>query len=215
LAQLNREQVEFFYAGLRPLVDDGSGQTYNASRRSELVDHGRDDRIEGLFSALGGKWTTSRHLAEIITGKAVQKLGIRAKACTTAVTPLPGGRFESWKALLRGHKRDFPGIASIQHLTHMFGARLPELLSQAEASDLAELGESGDTMIQVTHAISEEMALTLEDVVMRRTSLGQFGPPRNLAKIADTMGAMLGWDENRRWREMESIALLYRTREAA
>ncbi len=42
-ASLTREQVEFFYAGLRPLVDDGSGQTYNASRRSELVDHAKDD----------------------------------------------------------------------------------------------------------------------------------------------------------------------------
>ena len=69
-ADLTREQVEFFYAGLRPLVDDGSGQTYNASRRSELVDHARDDGVDGLFSALGGKWTTSRHLAETITDAA-------------------------------------------------------------------------------------------------------------------------------------------------
>jgi hypothetical protein len=52
-------------------------------------------------------------------------------------------------------------------------------------------------MVQVIHAVREEMALTLEDVVMRRTSLGQFGQPRNLAKVADTMGALLGWDENR------------------
>jgi glycerol-3-phosphate dehydrogenase len=70
-------------------------------------------------------------------------------------------------------------------------------------------------MIQVVHAVRTEMALTLEDVVMRRTSLGQFGPPHNLAKVADQMGAMLGWDESRRWREMESVSALYRTREAA
>ena len=59
------------------------------------------------------------------------------------------------------------------------------------------------------------MALTLEDVVMRRTCLGQFGPCRNLAKIADTMGAMLGWDEARKAREIASLAPLYQTREAA
>ena len=213
-AQLKREQVEFFYAGLRPLVDDGSGQTYNASRRSELVDHARDDGVEGLLSALGGKWTTSRHLAEIITSEAVKKLGVKARDCATATTPLPGGRFDSWKTLLRNHQKKFPGIASIRHLTHMFGVRLPSLLENARASDLAELGESGDTMIQITHAVREEMALTLEDVVMRRTSLGQFGPPRNLAKVADTMGALLDWDESRRWREMESVSALYRTRDA-
>lgn len=214
-AGLRREQVEFFYAGMRPLVDDGSGQTYNASRRSELVDHASDDGVEGLLSALGGKWTTSRHLAEIITSHAVKKLGLAARACATAATPLPGARFDSWEALLRRHERKFPGIAGIRHLTHMFGARLPQLLEKAKASDLAELGESGDTMIQVVHAVRAEMALTLEDVVMRRTSLGQFGPPHNLVKVADQMGAMLGWDESRRWREMESMGSLYRTREAA
>jgi glycerol-3-phosphate dehydrogenase len=97
----------------------------------------------------------------------------------------------------------------------MFGARLPQLLDAAKVSELAELEESGDTMVQVVHAVEAEMALTLEDVVMRRTSLGQFGPPRNLAKVADRMGAMLGWDESRRWREMESVSALYRTRESA
>jgi len=152
-AALKREQVEFFYAGLRPLVDDGSGQTYNASRRSELLDHASDDGVDGLLSALGGKWTTSRHLAEIITDHCLMKLGISARSCTTATTPLPGARFDSWEALLKRHERKFTGVAGIRHLTHMFGARLPQLLDNAKVSDLAELGESGDTMIQVIHAV--------------------------------------------------------------
>ena len=44
-AQQRREAIEFFYAGLRPLVSDGAKETYRVSRRSELVDHGRR-RIE-------------------------------------------------------------------------------------------------------------------------------------------------------------------------
>ncbi len=50
-ALLRRKDVEYFYAGLRPLVDDGSGSTYGASRRAELVDHSKDDGVGGLFSA--------------------------------------------------------------------------------------------------------------------------------------------------------------------
>ncbi|HJW41413.1 MAG TPA: glycerol-3-phosphate dehydrogenase/oxidase, partial [Rhizomicrobium sp.] len=50
-AHLTRGKVEHFYAGLRPLVDDGSGDTYGASRRAELVDHGEGDGLDGLFSA--------------------------------------------------------------------------------------------------------------------------------------------------------------------
>ena len=73
-AQLTREKVEHFYAGLRPLVDDGSGDTYGASRRSELVDHGESDGLDGLFSAIGGKWTTSRDLAQNVVDAIVEKL---------------------------------------------------------------------------------------------------------------------------------------------
>src|SRR5207342_2154087 len=89
-AGLSRDRVEFFYAGLRPLVDDGSGDTYGASRRAELVDHGKDDGLDGLFSAIGGKWTTSRHLAEGVVDRLVQKLGIAAQKCKTGEARLPG-----------------------------------------------------------------------------------------------------------------------------
>src|SRR6266404_4823799 len=78
-ADLARDKVEFFYAGLRPLVSDGSPKkseknSYNVSRRSELVDHGKEGALDGLFSALGGKWTTSRALAETITDTLAAKL---------------------------------------------------------------------------------------------------------------------------------------------
>ena len=46
------------------------------------------------------------------------------------------------------------------------------------------------------------MALTLEDVVMRRTGLGQFGKPAPevLEKVASQMAAHLGWDEDKKSR---------------
>ena len=63
-APLVKDNVEFFYPGLRPLVSDGPKDSYNVTRRSELVDHGKEGALDGAFSALGGKWTTSRDLAE-------------------------------------------------------------------------------------------------------------------------------------------------------
>jgi glycerol-3-phosphate dehydrogenase len=214
-AHLKRESVEFFYAGLRPLVDDGSGKTYKASRRFELVDHARDDGIGGLFSALGGKWTTSRQLAETVTDAVLKRLGMTARSCRTAATPLPGGRFESWEALVKRHEQTWPGISGIRHLSHMFGARLPTMLKDAKVAGLIPLGPSGDTMAQIEFALREEMALTLEDVVMRRTSLGQFGPPPDLGRIADQVAALMGWSADRKAEEIASLIPLYQTREAA
>lgn len=88
-AKLDRHKVEHFYAGLRPLVDNGEHNTYSASRRAELVDHAKDDRIEGLFSAIGGKWTTSRLLAEKVVNVIATRLGKSARRCTTAQRTLP------------------------------------------------------------------------------------------------------------------------------
>jgi glycerol-3-phosphate dehydrogenase len=57
------------------------------------------------------------------------------------------------------------------------------------------------------------MALTLEDMVMRRTALGQFGKPAPeiLKRVAEQMAAQLGWDEARKAREIASLDPLYRT----
>ncbi len=124
-AELTRDKVEFFYAGLRPLVDDGSGDTYGASRRAELVDHGKDDGLDGLFSAIGGKWTTSRHLAETDAWW----IGLVSQPCTTATAPLPGARFTGhFREFLAGARAQSP-LASIEHLSHMYGARLPLVLA--------------------------------------------------------------------------------------
>lgn len=198
-ARLARDKVEYFYAGLRPLVDDGSGDTYGASRRAELVDHEKDDGLDGLFSAIGGKWTTSRDLAQKVVDRLTQKLGTNTRSCATATTPLPGG-----------HVRGIGG----DHLARLYGSRLPLVLA---IDGHAPLGATGDIAAQVPFAIREEMALTLADVVMRRTGIGQLGLPSPdvLEKVAELMAGELGWDAGRREREIASLAPFYATREAA
>jgi glycerol-3-phosphate dehydrogenase len=59
----------------------------------------------------------------------------------------------------------------------------------------------------------QEMALTLEDVVMRRTAIGQFGRPASdiVENIAENMAEELGWSEERKIREISSLDSIYRT----
>lgn len=168
---LQRGDVQHFYAGLRPLVDDGRGDTYEASRHAELVDHGREDGVEGLFSAIGGKWTTSRHLAEQVVDRMVAKLGKTADTCKTATTALRPSRE----------------------------------------------GSGDDTANQIFCAIRTEMALTLEDVVMRRTGIGQLGRPGNetLNRCATLMATELGWSEARRQMEIAAVEANFRTQDTA
>ena len=215
-ADLARGKVEFFYAGLRPLVSDGPSKkngSYNVSRRSELVDHGKEGALDGVFSALGGKWTTSRGLAQSVTDALAAKLGRKTAACTTATTPLPGGRFARFEDMVRGYEKIWPGTPALRNMAHMLGARLPQVLKEAHPADLMSLGPSGDTAAQIAFAMRCEMALTLKDAVMRRTAIGQFGKPavECVEKIASQMAAQLGWSADRKAREIASLEPLYRT----
>ncbi len=213
-AHLTRGEVEFFYAGLRPLVDDGSGDTYDASRRAELVDHGKTDNLDGLFSAVGGKWTTSRELAETVTDTIAARLGGTHLPCTTAHMRLPGGWIDNFTGFVVRNQAAYKDIA-IDHLARLYGNRLSHLLDLASTRpDLAQpLSASGDIGAQVLHAVREEMAMTLEDVVMRRTGIGQLGDPgaEALSRAADIMASQLGWDAARRNREIESLAPHFHT----
>jgi glycerol-3-phosphate dehydrogenase len=216
--KLSRSSVEYFYAGLRPLVDDGSGDTYGASRRAELVDHAKGDGVEGLFSAIGGKWTTSRALAELVVDKIVDRLAINARLCTTAAEKLPGAGFARYRDFAAEQGAAHPG-SSLDNLARLYGSRLPLLLSEARnRSDLlAPLGSHGDIAAQVVFAVREEMALTLSDVVMRRTGIGQFGsPPREVLETASRlMAGQLNWTDERREKEIASLTPWFETREAA
>jgi glycerol-3-phosphate dehydrogenase len=201
---LSRKDVLFAYAGLRPLVDDGSKDTYGASRKGELIDHAETNKVGGLLSAIGGKWTTSRDLAQKVVDAAMEKLGVRPRRCTTATTPLPGGRI--------GRLADFrtrcaPGH---DHLARLYGARLDRVMALVKESPAlaATLSPSGDIAAQVLFSIREEMALTLSDIVMRRTGIGQLGRPsaRALDIAASIAAEALGWTNARKEAEIASLA---------
>ncbi|HSS12750.1 MAG TPA: glycerol-3-phosphate dehydrogenase C-terminal domain-containing protein, partial [Rhizomicrobium sp.] len=64
-----------------------------------------------------------------------------------------------------------------------------------------------------TFAMHDEMAITLEDMVMRRTSIGQFGRPQPqiVESVAEQMAAELGWSEEKKVREIASLDPIFRT----
>jgi glycerol-3-phosphate dehydrogenase len=59
----------------------------------------------------------------------------------------------------------------------------------------------------VVHAVESEMAITLQDVIYRRTGLGTIGyPGRNcVERCAGIMSKLCGWDDDKKVREMESL----------
>ncbi|MDF1685996.1 MAG: glycerol-3-phosphate dehydrogenase/oxidase [Parvibaculaceae bacterium] len=215
---LTREDVVHQYAGLRPLVDtnpnDGEEtESYNVSRAAEVADHAKLDGIEGFISALGGKWTTSRHLAEQVVAMAFEKLGRDAPASTTATTPLYGGGVEIFREFLQNAQQRHPEMepAIIENLARFHGARLEDVLAQgdgAPSSLLEPLSETRkDIGAQVLHCVRNEMAITLSDMLFRRSGIATLGHPGTelLQKAADLMAEELDWDNAERAIQIEAV----------
>lgn len=218
---LKREDVLHFYAGLRPLVDttpktaDGEPSpkdSYNASRAAEVFDHGAEEAIDGLISAIGGKWTTSRHLAEQVVDLALKKLGQTAP-CETHCTPVYGGEIGRLKSYTERAQKKYSHLVPeiVANLVDFYGSRIGEVLAtaderQGECEELLRrlAPETNVIGAQVVHAVRHEMALHLEDVVFRRTGLGTLGHPGvpAITQAAELMRRELGWDETQYAREI-------------
>ena len=216
-AKLTRADIRHCYAGLRPLVADPAGPdkgeiTYGVSRGSEIFDHQQAENRAGLLSALGGKWTTSRHLAEQVTGLALRKLGRPKTPCRTSHTPLPGGHMNKFAEFVQQMQARYPthDPAMIRHLALNYGARLNRLMEviaarPALATPLAPgLPEIG---AQIHYAAHAELALHLEDAVFRRSGLCTLGHPGAAAldKAASIMAAVRGWTGPETERQIQSV----------
>lgn len=220
--QLRREDVRFAYAGLRPLIGDEGKDTYSASRKAEVVDHERADGIEGFLSALGGKWTTARHVAERTVDLAVKRLGVRTRPCRTGRTPLPGGRTRSLAALsaVARHRHPQWPDDTLDHLARLYGSELDRVIARAEADPTlkAPLGaDRPDIGAEVVHAVRAEMARTLDDVIFRRTGLGTLGHPGTdcLAAAARLMAEELDWDAEETARQIAAVEYRFSVWETA
>jgi glycerol-3-phosphate dehydrogenase len=101
----------------------------------------------------------------------------------------------------------------------MYGTRLSSMLAEADnRPELgAPIGGAGDIAAQIVFAVRQEMALRLSDVVMRRTCMGQIGVPSQdaMQTASRIMARELGWNEERRNREVAELAPWFLTREAA
>lgn len=173
---LTPADVVWSYAGVRPLIDDGSGRPEAATRgyRLELSDPGEG---AALLSVYGGKITTYRHLAEEAVDLLGARLPVLAGEPWTARAALPGGDFpvEGLAALKAGLAARYPFLTAdeVDRIARAYGTRAARWLGAAATR--AELGRDfggGLTQAEVDYLRAHEWAVSAEDVLWRRTKLG-------------------------------------------
>lgn len=214
-ARLQPEDIALIHAGLLPAEDRpvAAGAEPKLLTRFQIIDHAAVDGINGLLTVLGVKYTTAGEVAQITLAKAETRLGRLAPPADSSGPLLPGGDLADLDRLIREAAATGLTAATALRLVYNYGTRCRDVirLGREDPQLLTPVSESaGGIGAEVIHAAREEMAMTLADVVLRRTDLGSAGLPdeAGLRNAGLLMARELGWDAARRSREIEELKAL-------
>ncbi len=220
---LTEDDVISTWAGVRPLVSEDAGDEQSESSVSR--EHSIRVDGNGLITIAGGKLTTYRRMAKEVVEHAVkqmQKNGLDVNATNdrdTGLEPLigavgwPDGEQASddmvHKLMVDAQQRLQMPTAKL--LLKTYGMRAFDIAKMcAGNSELAKPllpdTDRAEIVAQVHFSVKEELAMALEDVMIRRTQL--FFKDRNqgldcLDTVADEMGQLLGWDDAEKLQQIE------------
>jgi glycerol-3-phosphate dehydrogenase len=198
--QLSKEEVSFANCGLVPFGETATQQELSFGKESRLIDHRKAHGIGGLVSLVGIRFTTARVDAQRALHVLLRqwpKAPATARGSDLSLEkPLPGGdidNFERFQSQARQEVTATISDASLSALVRNFGTEYRDVLRAS--SDSATLAGTTTLIAEVQYAVRNEMAVQLDDVVMRRTNLaaGRHPGARALAGAAEQMAKDLGW----------------------
>ena len=210
-AALKPEDISFFHTGLLPVAadDDSLGPVPKLETKGRFIDHAKDGAA-GLISIIGVKYTTAPALAS-------QLLRYLEK---TELIGQP--RKNRYQATGRARPDFAPALTALgteykkieAHLTKRYGEGWREVfwhLASRPEEAAAPWLIPGLLRAELRYFIHEEMAITMADVVFRRTNLASAECPSEdiLQALATAMGQELAWDEAENERQIEAVLAVF------
>lgn len=180
------KDIKSVFAGLRPLAAPEN----NEKASKEISRHHKVTvSTSGLVSILGGKWTTYRKMAEDTVNTARSVAGLQERECITHNLTIHGYDYSSnWENPIHFYGTDIEKIEN--------------LCSEGNSSISEKFFISKN---QIIWSIRNEMAMTLEDVMARRTRC-LFLDARESLKIAPKVLEIMGKEMKKKvdWIKNES-----------
>ncbi len=192
---VTHDDVLAVWSGLRPLVTTTSdskaaARTADLSRR-----HSVSTSPNGMITVTGGKLTTYREMAEDAVDEVDNVLGA-SRRCHTKRLKLRG--HEGFKPM---SKPAWLNSAAMDHLDNRYGSDAQQVVDLAMADpDLARPLINGLPYLraEAVFAVTHEMALSLDDVLSRRTRARLFDRRATVAaasEVARLIAPLLGWSQ--------------------
>ena len=206
--KITRDDLLGTYAGLRPLLAPAGADASTTSALSR--DHAVIEAPTGMVTIVGGKYTTYRPMARDAVDAAAKSMGRKLPPTPTETLPLVGA--PGWLAIRNQlsvlSTRYHVPEATLRRMLHRYGDELPDVLAPiADDPALAKPVEhtAGYLPVEFRYAVEREGALTLDDVLTRRTHVAIEDPDAGVgaaAEVAALVAPELGWDEERQKREV-------------
>ena len=207
--KLKAEDIVGVFAGLRPLVANKTGSATTKLSREHTVDR----PAPGFVSIAGGKYTTYRVMAKDAVDLAVLDLRRLVSDSVTDKLPLIGadGYFALKQQVGKIAESYSISEATVIHLLDRYGSLIEEILEIISSdSSMAEriIPELPYLKAEILHAVTHEGALSVEDVLLRRTriSFEAFDGGADVApEVAKIIGDELSWGAKERNASVKSF----------
>jgi glycerol-3-phosphate dehydrogenase len=210
-ARLNLDDVVSAWAGLRPLLaTPGATSTAAIPREHRIV-----ESSSGLVTIAGGKLTTYRSMAAEVVDRVARRLrrldGRRVpRRAATDTEPLPGGEVQDLGLIVRDLVDEGMEEPLARALVSRYGTEAAAVANLARREPaLARPLLSGQPVIgaEVVHQARREMAMTVADVLARRTRLFLEDPHQAVEAapaVAGLLAAELGWSAEERDKQAQA-----------
>ena len=187
-----RSDIKSVFAGLRPLAaSEGNKETTKEISRHHKI----TVSTSGLINVLGGKWTTYRKIAEDTVNTVLMVSGLSERKCNTETLPIFG----------------FDPTTNWNDPLHFYGTEAKKVEAMDLNGNKSLSSKLFITKNQICWAIKNEMAITLEDVLARRTRclfLDAYETEKIAPKVAEIMAFEL--KKGKKWviQELKNFNLI-------
>jgi glycerol-3-phosphate dehydrogenase len=206
------DAIAYTYAGVRPLSFEEGRRASDVSRAHRIV-----AEAGGRFlSITGTKLTCFRSLAEELGDTITRALGRRGRG-RTATRMLDGTDEEADRVEVRAWldvstEMAATGLSSatLETLVTTYGRvypRVVELIGKVSGGAERLCPTNPDVVAQLHHAVQDELTVSLQDFMLRRTGIGTSSCQGEdcAESIARRMAALLGWSARRLDAELEAF----------
>ena len=205
-SKISAQDVRYSFAGIRPLPFSPDASPSAISRKHFLRDHA-DDGAAHMISVIGGKLTTAAQLARECAGM----LGLSSTSVNAIrIAPVKGLNLllDQWVAEIG--KTGGLSEAAARSIVEWHGKRsqpISRLIAGRPELRAPLCQHNSHIVAEAVDAISNECALTLADVLLRRVpvALGACWSKECSREAAIRIAAAMGWDDMQLGMELEAF----------